>query len=117
MSHLAVAGIVAPIIFAVLVVAQGLLQPDYSHIAMPISALATWPAGWIQTLNFYVFGVLMTAYAAGLHFGIRPGGAGFPMKMVCAASIRASESSTGLREGMCRRVPAAEEDETPSRSS
>jgi hypothetical membrane protein len=49
---------------------------DYDHLAMPISALATWPAGWIQNLNFCVFGLLMTAHAVGLHRGIRPGRGG-----------------------------------------
>jgi hypothetical membrane protein len=67
MAKLAVAGIAAPILFTALVVIQGLLQPDYSHIVMPISALAVWPYGWIQNANFYVFGSLMTATAIGRH--------------------------------------------------
>jgi hypothetical membrane protein len=70
-AYLAVAGIIAPIMFTVLVVVQG-LQSGYGHVAMPISALATWPAGWMQNLNFCVFGVLMTAHAVGLHRAIRP---------------------------------------------
>ena len=41
-----------------LVVVQGVLLPDYSHVRMSISALAAWPTGWIQTLNFYVSGAL-----------------------------------------------------------
>jgi len=65
------AGIVGPIVFIVLTVAQGVLQPDYSHVALPISALAAWPAGWIQNLSFVVLGVLLIAYSIGLHFGIR----------------------------------------------
>ncbi len=54
-----------------LVIAQGLLQPDYSHVALPISALAAWPSGWIQNVNFVVFGGLMSAYAVGLDLGVR----------------------------------------------
>jgi len=75
-AKLAWAGIAAPIWFTVLVVVQGLLQPDYSHVAMPISALAAWPYGWIQVVDFLGFGVLMIGYAIGLHRGIasRPGG-------------------------------------------
>lgn len=69
---LAIAGVVAPIWFITLVIIQALLQPDYSHIAMPISALAAWPAGWMQNLNFFVFGALMAAFAIGLHNAIRP---------------------------------------------
>ena len=44
-APLAAAGVVGPIVFTVLVIAQGLLQPDYSHVALPISALAAWPSG------------------------------------------------------------------------
>jgi len=61
----------------VLVVVQSLLQPDYSQVALPISALAAWPHGWIQNLNFFVFGTLMIAYAVGLHRGVRPTRAGW----------------------------------------
>ena len=49
--QLAIAGIVAPVWFITLVIVQGVLQPDYNHISLPISALAAWPAGWIQNLN------------------------------------------------------------------
>jgi hypothetical membrane protein len=70
---LAVAGVVGPIWFVLIVILEGVLQPDYSHVAMPISALAAWPYGWIQRLNFYVFGTLMAANAIGLHRGVRPG--------------------------------------------
>jgi hypothetical protein len=34
------AGIIGPIWFTTLVIIQGILHPDYSHIAMPVSALA-----------------------------------------------------------------------------
>ena len=75
-AALAVSGIAAPIVFTVLVIVQGLLQPDYSHMALPISALAAWPKGWIQNVNFFAFGFLMIAYAVGLHLGVRPGRGG-----------------------------------------
>jgi hypothetical membrane protein len=71
-ATLAVAGIAAPIVFTVIVIVQGLLHPDYSHVVLPISALAAWPGGWFQNVNFVVFGLLMTAYAIGLHLGVRP---------------------------------------------
>jgi hypothetical membrane protein len=69
---LAIAGIIGPIWFTTLVIAQGILQPDYSHIAMPISALAAWPAGWMQNLNFFVFGTLTAAFTVGLSRAIQP---------------------------------------------
>jgi hypothetical membrane protein len=67
----ALTGIIGPLWFTVLVVLQGLLQPDYSHVRMPISALAAWPAGWIQNVNFYVTGALTVAFALALHRGVR----------------------------------------------
>ncbi len=75
-TALAVAAVTGPILFTALVIVQGLLQPDYSHAALPISALAAWPGGWVQNVNFLVFGLLMIAYAIGLHLGVRPGRAG-----------------------------------------
>jgi hypothetical membrane protein len=41
-------------------------------VADPISALAAGPSGWVQDVNFLVFGALMIAYAIGLHLGVRP---------------------------------------------
>ena len=41
-------------------------------MADPISALAAGPSGWVQDVNFLVFGALMIAYAIGLHLGVRP---------------------------------------------
>ena len=71
-ARLIVAGLVAPFPFIALVIVQGLLQPGYSHVVQPISALAALPLGWLQNLNFYVVGTLLIAYAIGLHFSIRP---------------------------------------------
>jgi hypothetical membrane protein len=66
------AGLLAPIVFTALVIAQGLLQPDYSHKELPISALAAWPLGWVQVLNFFILGLLLIAYAIGLHVRLCP---------------------------------------------
>jgi len=72
LKWLALVGIVWPVLFVALVIAQGVLQPDYSHIAMPISALAAWPLGWMQNLNFLVAGALSAAFTIGVHHAIRP---------------------------------------------
>ena len=69
---LAAAGIIGPVMFAAVALVQSLLHPDYSHVALPISALAAWPGGWVQNVNFLAFGLLMIAYAIGLHLGVRP---------------------------------------------
>ena len=55
-ARLIVAGLVAPFPFIALVIVQGLLQPGYSHVVQPISALAALPLGWLQNLNFYILG-------------------------------------------------------------
>jgi hypothetical protein len=57
--------------FSALAVLQGVTNPDYDWVALPISALVTWPTGWIQTLNFYAFGALTMLHAVGLHLGIQ----------------------------------------------
>lgn len=78
-STLALAGIIGPIWFTTFVVLQGFLLPDYSHVRLPISALAAWPTGWIQNINFFVTGVTGMAFAVALHHAVRPtrrGGAG-----------------------------------------
>jgi hypothetical membrane protein len=72
LARLALAGIIGPVWFITLVIVQGILQPDYSHIAMPISALAAWPAGWMQNMNFYVSATLIAVFSVGLHKGMRP---------------------------------------------
>ena len=70
---LALAGIVGPIWSATVIALQGALQPEYSHVKMPISALAALPLGWMQNLNFYVTGVLVMLFVIGLHGAVRPG--------------------------------------------
>jgi hypothetical membrane protein len=69
---LALTGIVGPICSTALIVVQGVLHPEYSHVKLPISALAAWPLGWIQNLNFYVSGVLIVLFVVALHGAVRP---------------------------------------------
>jgi hypothetical membrane protein len=77
MKRLAMAGIIAPIIFTLLVIVQSVLQPDYGQVTQPISALSAWPLGWVQNLNFVVVGSLMIAYAVGLDRAVQRGRAGW----------------------------------------
>lgn len=85
---LSVAGAIAPIWFIGLVILQGILQPDYSHVAMPISALAAWPAGWIQRVNFYVLAALMAIFTIGLHRTIQPARFGLAgILLLCASCL------------------------------
>lgn len=70
------AGIAGPILFTTAFVAEGFWQPGYSHVADPVSALAAGPYGWVQDVNFVVFGVLTIAFAIGVHRALRPSRAG-----------------------------------------
>ena len=71
-AALAAAGILGPVVFAVVTVAQGLLRPGYSFMADPVVALVAGPNSWVQDLNFVVLGAAMIAFAIGLHLGVRP---------------------------------------------
>ncbi len=68
---LGLAGLVVPVWFTGMVVVQGALHPRYSHITMPISALAAAPMGWMQNLTFAVAGVLVITFVIGLHRCVR----------------------------------------------
>lgn len=72
---LAAAGICAPILFALSFVMQGFLRTDlrleYNPIAQEVSDLTAGPLGWIQQVNFWVFGLLLIALGIGLSQGIR----------------------------------------------
>jgi hypothetical membrane protein len=62
------AGLMGPALFTLTWVAQELFRiEEYSPIKEPVSALAAGPNGWIQSVNFAVFGVLTMAFAVGLY--------------------------------------------------
>jgi len=70
---LAWAGIIGPVLFTATFLAQEAFRiEEYSPLAEPVSALEAGPNGWIQQVNFVVFGVLTMAFAVGLHLGVRP---------------------------------------------
>ncbi len=68
----AVAGMIGPVLFTVGFVVQGWFRrSDYDPISETISALEAGPNGWVQQLNFFVFGILMMIFATGLAVGLR----------------------------------------------
>ena len=68
LTRAAWAGLLGPVLFTVIWVTQELFRIDeYSPIKEPVSALAAGPNGWIQSVNFAVFGVLTMAFAVGLY--------------------------------------------------
>ncbi len=72
---LALCGIAAPIIFAILMTVAGFLYEGYSHATQAISELGGVEAQYpiVQNANFFVFGILVVAFAFGLHRGIGGG--------------------------------------------
>jgi hypothetical membrane protein len=67
------AGIAGPVLFTLAFVAQELARMDeYSPLAEQVSALEAGPNGWIQQVNFVVFGILTMVFAIGLHPSLRP---------------------------------------------
>jgi len=70
-AALAAAGIAGPLIFVMVAVVHSLLRSDHSLVALPISALAVGPSGWVQDVNFVICGLLFLAYPIGLHLEVR----------------------------------------------
>jgi hypothetical membrane protein len=68
---LAVVGVIAPILFIVVVTIASTLRPGYSQIEHPISDLGNGPGAWLQNLNFAVFGSLLLCFAAAFQRGMR----------------------------------------------
>ena len=68
----AACGVAAPLIFAAGTIIAGASFPGYSHSRQLISELATIdsPVATLENINFVVFGVLIIAFARGLHAGI-----------------------------------------------
>lgn len=69
----AAAGITGPILFT----AGFLVQPafrrgEYDATGEAISDLEAGPGGWVQQVNFVLFGLLTIAFAVGLRRGVRP---------------------------------------------
>lgn len=75
LSTLGALGIVGPVLFTVGFLLQGFLRTDlrngYNANAQQISDLTAGPDGWVQQVNFVVFGLLLMAFAVGLHLSLR----------------------------------------------
>jgi hypothetical membrane protein len=66
------AGIIGPVLFTVTFIGQEAFRTgEYNPLAEPVSALEAGPNGWLQQVNFVVFGLLTIAFAVGLHLGLR----------------------------------------------
>jgi len=68
---LAMAGMVGPLVLVALDIAAAVSEPKYSLIRDSISALGLTSLGWIQTIGFVVFCLLVEIFTAGLFLNIR----------------------------------------------
>jgi hypothetical membrane protein len=85
------AGLIGPVLFTLTWVVQELFRVDeYSPIREPISALAAGPNGWIQSLNFALFGMLTMVFSVGLYTVVRssrPGAVGSVLFLVSGLGL------------------------------
>jgi hypothetical protein len=56
------AGMIGPTLFVSIFTLEGWLRPGYTPLGMFVSALSLGPRGWIQMVNFVVFGVLLLVF-------------------------------------------------------
>ena len=59
-------GILGPLIFLIAYFTFGQLSPDFDMLRQPIGRLELMQYGWIQSANFIVFGLFISAFAFGL---------------------------------------------------
>ena len=67
------AGTAGGLAFTGVYLAEGATRAGYRALAQPISALSLGPGGWVQQVNFIVFGVLVCLGAAGWRAALAPG--------------------------------------------
>jgi hypothetical protein len=69
------------IVFFVVYMLEGATRPGYDARTQAISALSLGPGGWIQQVNFVLFGVVQIAAALGWYWSLRPGpvAVGYPL--------------------------------------
>ncbi len=66
-------GVVGGLLFAAVYLIEGVTRPGYVAWQQPISALSLGPGGWLQQINFFVFGVLTLVAAIGWRQALTPG--------------------------------------------
>ena len=88
---LAAVGAAGPLVFLAVATLAGLLDPGYDARTQTVSDLAVAPHGWVQTVNFYIFGSSIVAFALGLFRGLRRRSyAGALLLIVVGACVLAS---------------------------
>jgi hypothetical protein len=59
-----------PVVFLTVATLAGWLTPGYDAVVQPVSALALGPLGWLQTANFFLFGLAVIAAGPALWLGL-----------------------------------------------
>lgn len=74
-ANLGLAGMIAPILFNLVIIVLGFFEPGYSHLADPVSALGETGSAnpLLQSANFIVLGLLLIALTYGLYLDINNG--------------------------------------------
>ena len=109
------AGPAGGLVFTGVYLAEGATRAGYQALAQPISALSLGSAGWVQQLNFVVFGMLVCLSAAGWRAALAPGrGAlAFPVLRLIAGAglvmdgLFAQDPSGGYPPGARAGAPTA----------
>jgi Protein of unknown function (DUF998) len=66
-------GAIGAFLFTVTYLLKGIARPGYDAWQQPISALSLGPGGWVQQVNFVVFGILTLLSAFGWYRLLTPG--------------------------------------------
>lgn len=66
-------GTIGSILFTTAYLIEGISRPGYSALQQAISALSLGPGGWIQQVNFIVFGLLVVCSAYGWYQALKLG--------------------------------------------
>jgi hypothetical membrane protein len=101
---LALTGVIAPILFMIVVTIASSVRPDYSQIRDPISDLGNGPRAWIQNANFALFGALMFCFAIAFRRGM---GSIVGRRTLLACTILLGLSAIGFLAAAYFRVPDA----------
>jgi hypothetical protein len=66
-------GSVGSLLFMVVYLIEGATRPGYAMLQQPISALSLGPGGWMQQVNFIIFGLISLCAALGWRRALAPG--------------------------------------------
>lgn len=67
------AGMIGAVLFVAIFMLEGWLRPGYNPRSMLVSELALGPRGWIQSVNFFLIGMLFLLFTRGVAAEFREG--------------------------------------------